>query len=112
MQDYFVQVLSAALLVGVAYGSADPEKPNKDKKQAMVYQVVVGATAKEFERDDVASATSGGDPVGTTVLWLNGDPIEFYRRGLLVFGANQWLRQGENQLTLTGKHEKPVYIKV
>ena len=75
------------------------------------YQAVIGADGKDFDRDDNASA-GGGKIGGRVVLWVNGKQAGDYTGGGQVLPLGKWLRPGENALTLTGRHDKPVYVKV
>jgi len=80
-----------------------------------IYHAILSASAKGFERDDVFrfGSFSKGEAIHTLVFWMNGDPVFFFgtNEGRALW-VNQWLRPGKNELTFSGKHEKPVYLKV
>lgn len=75
------------------------------------YYAWLDADGKDFDKDDNASA-SGGEIGGRVVLWVNGQRASDYSGGGQFLGLEKWLRPGKNELTLSGRHEKPVYVKV
>lgn len=98
----------------------DPEAAKRARvpEPATPYQAYIGTSAKGFERDDLPGDSyeikgQGGEATHTLVLWVNGDPAGFFHtsdwKGV---GLNPWLRPGKNELTFSGKNEKPVYVKV
>jgi HEAT repeat protein len=80
-----------------------------------VYHAFLGTLPAGFERDDLFryDAASSGEAVDALVLWLNGDPVLLFGTNEgRALGLNQWLRRGKNELTFSGRHERPVYVKV
>jgi HEAT repeat protein len=75
------------------------------------YYAWLGADGDDFDRDDNASA-GGGKIGGRVVLWVNGERAGDYSGGGQVDPLGKWLRPGKNELTLSGRHDKPVYVKV
>jgi HEAT repeat protein len=75
------------------------------------YSAWVGADGEDFDNDDNAAA-GGGKIGGNVVLWVNGQRAGDYSGGGTILDLEKWLRPGKNELTLSGRHDKPVYVKV
>ncbi len=74
---------------------------------------LVGNESPEFERGHENPLILAGKPTGwTVVLWLNGDPLGFYGDGAVVWPLYGGLRTGTNELTISGRHDRPVYVVI
>jgi hypothetical protein len=86
-------------------------KRDKDDAPEMRFVAFIGTSQKFFE-DRGANAGDGGPAGGTLVLWINGEPVHVYQGNALMLGLNEWLAAGRNELTFSGAHTLPVYVKI
>jgi HEAT repeat protein len=49
---------------------------------------------------------------GPVVIWINGDPFDFFVGGGAMNQLNAWLTPGQNELTLSQPHQAPMYVLV
>jgi hypothetical protein len=75
------------------------------------YHAWIDASGDDFEKNDNASAF-GGKIGGRIVVWVNGRRVGDYSGGGQVLNLDKRLRPGKNDLTLSGRDEKPVYVKI
>jgi hypothetical protein len=96
-----------------AFVRIDPAAAKKADVQepAPVYHAWIDADGSDFDKDANASA-SGKKIGGRVIIWVNGERAGDYAGGGQVLPLKKWLRPGKNELTLSGRHEKPVYIKI
>ena len=59
---------------------------------------------------DKRLAIESGPADGPLVVWVNGDPTDFYAGGGSIASVNEWLQPGKNELTFSGTHRAPVYV--
>ena len=56
---------------------------------------------------------SFGEPMNCVVVWINGDPVDFYTGGgTIMTSLNRYLKPGKNELTFSQPHKMPVFVGV
>ncbi len=96
-----------------AFVRIDPAAAKREgvEEPAPRYYALLDADGKDFDRDDTASG--GGPEVGGRVaLWVNGARADTYSGGGTLQPLRRWQRPGKNELTLSGRHAKTVFVKV
>ena len=68
-------------------------------------------TGDEFE-DDETVAIGGGSIGGMLKVYVNESPIQFYNGGGHLIRLTEWLKNGENQVKIEGRHKDRIYAKV
>ena len=69
------------------------------------------ATQERFS-DDGKVYLEGQTCGGMVTIYLNGSPIKIASHGGVVHRATEWVREGDNQVTIRGDHSEPFYVKV
>jgi HEAT repeat protein len=90
----------------------DPQAARKAgvHEPPMSAHVFVNSSRSNFEE---GLSTDSGPPIGGKVLlWINGDPVAFFEGGGQMFNVDRWLRRGKNEISVSGKHDNPVYVAV
>lgn len=82
------------------------------EKAADVYMVALGSGDAVLSEDANLLVAMGEDIGGRVVMRINGNPVGFLSTGGLLIEVNQYLRPGENELTLEGESKKPVHVKI
>jgi len=110
--------LAAALLLTAVTASVGGENEGSRRDKAGVKAgvscwAVIGTESPEFERGEKNPMILAGKPTDwTVVLWLNGDPMGFYTGGIWITPLAAGLRAGKNELTFSGKHDRPLYVVI
>lgn len=75
------------------------------------YMAWIQEDAQTF-REKRLAMSSAGEPVGCMVMWVNGDPVDFFTGGGSAQSLNIWLVPGKNELTFSQPHKPPVYVLI
>lgn len=78
------------------------------------YCMLIGIRKFEFKDKDWPGFNlwAKGGAGGHTILFCNGDPVDLYCAGAFFLNLNPFLKNGQNTITLMGKHRNPVYAKL
>ena len=99
-----------ALCAALSAAAFAPAALAQDAAPVLI-MLAVGSNAEGFNDDTTLSA--GGEPVGgMVVLRLNGNAIAFHTMAGTILTINQMLKPGENTLSIEGKFEKTLYVKI
>jgi hypothetical protein len=58
------------------------------------------------------TSIGSGKADGPVVLWINGDPTDFFSGGGTMTGINEWLHPGKNTFSVSGTHHAPVFCLI
>lgn len=67
---------------------------------------------KEAYEDDGRLVLGGGRINGEVLVRVNGSPIFLQLGGSRIFGIDAFLEDGENSITIEGRHATPMFAKV
>jgi hypothetical protein len=108
-----VATVLLAAATSLPEGQNQGSQPDKPAAKPEGYWALIGGESPDFERGDPNPLILAGKPTtGTVVIWLNGDPVGFYTDGIAIRPLHHGLRTGKNELTISGKHDGPVYVVI
>jgi hypothetical protein len=92
---------SVALVLATAVGCRPEPSPT-------VYYLGLSTGPTDADK----SLLAGGDIGGRVLILVNGNPVDFYASGGSMTSLNAWVHPGRNRITIRGKHENPLFVKV
>jgi len=77
-----------------------------------VYMACINEDPRYYRSRELGMISSG-EPMNCVVVWINGDPVDFYTGGgTIMMSLNRHLKPGKNELTFSQPHKMPVFVGV